>query len=89
VTTAGLAYCWGYNGYGQLGNAAAALTLAPNPAPLPVSGRLTFASVSTGYLHTRGVTTRGAAYCWGDNSEGELGDGSTTIQPTPVPAFGP
>ena len=88
VTTAGLAYCWGYNGYGQLGNAAVPLTLAPNPAPLPVSGGFKFASVSTGYLHTCGVTTHGAAYCWGDNSEGELGDGSTTIQPTPVPVFG-
>ncbi|PYP50821.1 MAG: hypothetical protein DMD45_09770 [Gemmatimonadetes bacterium] len=87
VTKAGLGYCWGYNGYGQLGNAAAPLTLAPNPRALPVSGGLTFVSVSTGYLHTCGITTQGAAYCWGDNSEGELGDGSTMIQPTPVPVF--
>jgi alpha-tubulin suppressor-like RCC1 family protein len=89
VTTMGVAYCWGYNGYGQLGNAAATLTLAPNPTPLPVSGGLTFAAVSTGYLHTCGITTRGGTYCWGDNSMGELGDGSTTIGPTPVLVFGP
>jgi len=89
VTTGGAAYCWGYNGYGQLGNAAAPLTNAPNPTPLLVSGGLTFATVSTGYLHTCGVTPQGAAYCWGDNSEGELGDGSTAIHPTSVPVFGP
>ena len=89
VTTGGAAYCWGYNGYGQLGNAATPLTNAPNPTPLLVSGGLTFATVSTGYLHTCGVTPQGAAYCWGDNSEGELGDGSTAIHPTSVPVFGP
>jgi alpha-tubulin suppressor-like RCC1 family protein len=89
VTTTGVAYCWGYNGYGQLGNAAATLTLAPNSTPLPVSGGLTFTTVGTGYLHTCGVTPQGAAYCWGDNSEGELGDGSTAIHPTPVPVVGP
>ena len=89
VTTGGAAYCWGYNGYGQLGNAATPLTSAPNPTPLLVSGGLTFATVRTGYLHTCGVTPQGAAYCWGDNSEGELGDGSTTIHPTSVPVFGP
>jgi alpha-tubulin suppressor-like RCC1 family protein len=89
VTTGGVAYCWGSNGYGQLGNGTSVFNLNPSPAPVPVSGGLTFASVSTGYLHTCGVTTQGAAYCWGDNSEGELGDGSTTIHPTPVLVYGP
>jgi len=62
----------------------------------PVSGR--FALVSAGNQFTCGVTTRGAAYCWGDDSYGELGDGSTkTLQqcsaewcmsPTPVAVLG-
>lgn len=89
VTIGGSAYCWGRNGAGQLGNAGTAFSAAPNPSPLLVSGGLTFASISTGYMHTCGVTTGGVAYCWGDNSEGELGDGTTTIQGTPVPVFGP
>ena len=35
------------------------------------------------------LTSAGAAYCWGHNDEGELGDGSTTWHTTPVPVFGP
>lgn len=39
---------------------------------------LTFRQVSTGVNHTCGVTTSDVAYCWGSNSSGELGTGSTT-----------
>jgi alpha-tubulin suppressor-like RCC1 family protein len=89
VTTSGAAYCWGWNGAGQLGNGTTTYT---NPAPVPVSGGLTFTTVSAGYLHTCGVTTTGAIYCWGDNSEGELGNSSTWstwVSLTPVPVSGP
>ncbi|PYP71587.1 MAG: hypothetical protein DMD41_11935 [Gemmatimonadetes bacterium] len=47
-------------------------------------GGLTFASVSSDPTHSCGVTTGGAAYCWGDNSEGELGNGTHTSSTTPV-----
>ncbi len=86
ATTSGAAYCWGWSSAGQLGNGTTAYT---NPTPVPVSGGLTFQAVSTGYAHTCGLTTTGAVYCWGDNSEGELGNGSTTISATPVLVYGP
>jgi alpha-tubulin suppressor-like RCC1 family protein len=42
--------------------------------------------ISVGGFHACGVTTTGMAYCWGDNSEGELGIGSPDAHPHPTPA---
>lgn len=85
VTTTGLAHCWGYNGAGALGNG----SMTNTPTPTRVSGGLTFAMVSPGHgeFHSCGVTTGGAAYCWGDNDTGELGNGTTTST-TPVSVAG-
>ena len=81
VTPEGVAYCWGFNGYGQLGDG----TTTGRLTPVPVAGGATFASVSAGRGHTCGVTTEGVAYCWGWNGFGQLGDGSETNRLTPVP----
>jgi len=83
VTTGGAAYCWGNDDHGQLGDGAT-ITI-PVVGPGAVLGGLTFAAVSGAYYHTCGVTTAGAAYCWGRNDGGQLGDGSTTDRLTPVP----
>ena len=60
-----------------------------NPEDAPAlaassAGTLTFSMVSIGGSHSCGVTTDSRAYCWGDNSQGELGDGSTTDRSKPV-----
>src|SRR5437773_4630444 len=49
-----------------------------------VTGRVSFAVVGADRYHTCGVTAAGAAYCWGDNTYGQLGDGTTTNRLTPV-----
>src|SRR2546430_1353080 len=47
--------------------------------------RLTFAALSIGAAnHTCGVTTSRAAYCWGHNAAGEIGDGTRTNRSSPV-----
>jgi alpha-tubulin suppressor-like RCC1 family protein len=60
------------------------------PTPVAVAGGLTFASVSAGVYSSCGVTTTGAAYCWGNNMLGGLGTGTSIgpeqCQPTPFSA---
>jgi alpha-tubulin suppressor-like RCC1 family protein len=53
-----------------------------------VAGGLTFAWLSAGASYTCAVTTGGAAYCWGYNGTGQLGDGTTTLRRTPVAVKG-
>ena len=43
-----------------------------------------WASISAGGWHTVGITTSGAAYAWGDNFSGQLGDGTTIDRLAPV-----
>jgi alpha-tubulin suppressor-like RCC1 family protein len=74
VTSAGAAYCWGYDDYGQLGDSS---LYAVRYTPVPVTGGLTFASLTAGFMHTCGVTSSGAAYCWGLAEVGALGDGQS------------
>ena len=69
----GQAYCWGWDVSGQLGNGAPLISVS---SPSLVAGGLTFKQISSGLIHTCGVTTSGAAYCWGSNTFGEAGNGS-------------
>ena len=87
LTMTGDAYCWGGEMghiYGQLGDG----TTAQRLVPTAVVGGLSFAAVSAGSWHTCGVTTGGAAYCWGHNLYGELGDSTTTDRLVPTPVAG-
>lgn len=77
----GVAFCWGRNNLGQLGTNAIG---TDRSVPTPVSGGLSFKSVSVGWEFTCGVTTAGAGYCWGLNDKGQVGDGSTTNRAAPV-----
>jgi len=87
LTTVGAAYCWGYNADGQLGNNDTSIV---NMTPVAVAGRLTFATLAVSKVEgeTCGLTTDGAAYCWGDNDDGQLGDGTRTQRLTPTPVAG-
>ena len=84
LTTSGAAYCWGNDSnVGLLGDGK---TTGVSLVPTPVAGDLTFTTLSAGPSETCGVITSGAAYCWGYNAFGQLGDGThaTRLVPTPV-----
>jgi len=89
VTTGNVAYCWGSNEFGQLGDGSTDGLTALRSRPSMVAGGLRFRQVSAGSSHTCGVTTEKRVYCWGFNFDGELGDGTgypTNIERlTPVP----
>jgi alpha-tubulin suppressor-like RCC1 family protein len=83
LTTNGAAYCWGYNAAGELGTPPA--TAQQSSTPIAVGGGQTFASISAGSLYTCGVTPAGAAYCWGWNQAGNVGDSTDTNRTAPTP----
>jgi alpha-tubulin suppressor-like RCC1 family protein len=78
--TSGIIYCWGLNEVGQLGIDSSATCPPAHPcSPLPraVSGGLTFKAVTAGALHTCALAVDGAAYCWGNNTSGQVGAWTT------------
>jgi alpha-tubulin suppressor-like RCC1 family protein len=74
VTPDNVAYCWGHNDFGQLGDG----TLHDRLAPVAVANGILFRQLAAGIIHTCGVSSGNVAYCWGDNHSGQLGDGTTS-----------
>ncbi|MDB3870679.1 hypothetical protein N9318_00005, partial [Euryarchaeota archaeon] len=75
-------YCWGENGYSQLGDGTTTDSSTPVQVNLP-SGR-TAVSVTTGSYHTCAILDDASLHCWGRNNFGQLGDGTTSSSSTPA-----
>ena len=75
LTEKGIAYCWGANLAEELGNAAVSGSSSAMPVKVLESAR--FTSVTVGEHGSCALTPGGAAYCWGSNSHGQLGNGTS------------
>ena len=79
----GAVNCWGYNVYGQLGNGTTTYSSAPVAVAAFTDGA-TAVSITAGDYHTCAVLNTGAVNCWGCNSDGQLGNNTTTSSSVPV-----
>jgi alpha-tubulin suppressor-like RCC1 family protein len=81
LTTGGAVKCWGRNSEGQLGNNGIYFSSEPVDVINLGSG---VATISAGFQHTCASTNSGAAWCWGLNESGQLGDGTQINRKVPV-----
>jgi len=80
----GTAKCWGLGESGQRGDGSFgtfALT------PVAVNGLTGAVGLSGGYGHTCALLSNGTMRCWGENREGQLGNGTTAIPGTAQPVI--
>ncbi|MFZ9595765.1 MAG: RCC1 domain-containing protein, partial [Bdellovibrionia bacterium] len=82
IANSGILRCWGDNTYGQLGLGS---STPSQSSPVQVNSTSAFIAVSAGGSHTCGITGSGLIQCWGNNTSGQLGVGSSTpSQSSPV-----
>jgi len=74
----GQVQCWGQSYYGQLGGSNNSST--DYGTPQTVSNISNAVAISTGYTHACALLSTGAVQCWGLNTDGQIGIGSTSGQ---------
>jgi len=83
LTTAGTVYCWGGSGQGELGDGGPDLgVLIPVRANLPYSSTNPVIDIEAGNAFACALVQNGTLFCWGANSHGQVGNG-TTNSPAP------
>ncbi len=83
--TDGRVSCWGANGSGQLG---VGTTTTHRGTPAEVVGLAGVVELDVGGFHACARTNAGTLSCWGHNSSGQLGDGTTGNRSAPVEVSG-
>ena len=86
ATTGGGLKCWGSNTHGQLGDG----STTDSAIPLDVAGLSSgVKSMALGENFTCAIISWGRLKCWGENTHGQLGDGSQIDSPLPLTAILP
>lgn len=79
-------WCWGNNSFGQLGNGTT--SNASQAVPVLVSSTVQFSVIAIARTHGCALDDAGAAWCWGANEGGQIGDGTSDPRLTPTAAAG-
>jgi alpha-tubulin suppressor-like RCC1 family protein len=74
-------YCWGRGHVGQIGDGSKEQRLFPTRVAIP--GGFSVAAIACGHDHACAILPGRGLYCWGNNANGRLGDGTTTQRLTP------
>jgi alpha-tubulin suppressor-like RCC1 family protein len=82
VVKDGALSCWGYGKNGEIGNG---VSSTRNPTPVVPSGMDTGVTAVGGSVSTTCAIKAGRLYCWGDNKQGTVGDGSNKDRSVPTP----
>ncbi|WP_018586381.1 Ig-like domain repeat protein [Salinispora arenicola] len=82
LTSTGTMLAWGENFIGQLGDGTTTRRSTPVAVDLPTG--ITITAMAAGDRHSLALTSAGTVLAWGDNSAGQLGDGTTTDSSTPI-----
>ena len=81
IRTGGTLWCWGDNGYGDLGIGNDSQQSRPRHVTTPAAGG--WGSVTAGEFHTCAIRGNGTLWCWGNNFDGQLGIGNHTDRDMP------
>jgi alpha-tubulin suppressor-like RCC1 family protein len=82
LTSTGKLLSWGWNASGQLGTGTTKSRSVPGWVKLPARTKIT--SIASGSTSNFAVTSTGRLLAWGDNQDGQLGDGTLKQRDTPV-----
>ena len=79
-------YAWGDNSSGQLGDSTNTLRQIPVKInkPANTSAQFTFTTIAAGDHSSFAIGSDGNLYAWGNNTRGQLGDGTTTNRSAPI-----
>ena len=87
----GTLWTWGRNNTGQLGDSTTLAHTVPVVVPTPALASLgsTWTEVAAGTFHTAALRSDGTLWTWGDNSSGQLGDGTFLARKVPTAVLPP